>query len=152
MDRLADGSHALIDYKTGKSSVSAWLGERPDDPQLPLYGIYSNERLGAVAFAKVKVGEMKFEGLACGEELIPGAVTLARSRTKLAKSYASWEDLLAGWKLELEALGQGYASGDARIAPKDLSRTCELCDLKPLCRVYERFNALSLDSETVDAG
>ncbi|MBI2509725.1 MAG: PD-(D/E)XK nuclease family protein, partial [Betaproteobacteria bacterium] len=54
MDRLADGSHALVDYKTGKASVSAWLGERPDDPQLPLYAINAQENIAAVVFAKVK--------------------------------------------------------------------------------------------------
>lgn len=144
MDRLADGSHALIDYKTGKTSVSAWLGERPDDPQLPLYAINAEESIAAVAFAKVKVGEMRFEGLAQEEQSLPGAATLGKSRVKLAKRYPSWNDLLAGWKRELEALGQGFASGAAHVDPKRLSKTCELCDLQPLCRVHERFTTISL--------
>jgi probable DNA repair protein len=147
MDRLADGSHAVIDYKTGATSVSAWLGERPDDPQLPLYAINAKENVAAVVFAKVKAGQMKFEGLAQAEQCMPGATTLGKSRVKLAKRYASWNDLVAGWAQELEALGRGFASGDARVAPKNLAKTCEHCDLQPLCRVHERFAALSLDGE-----
>lgn len=147
MDRMADGSHALIDYKSGKTSVAAWLGERPDDPQLPLYAINAQEKIAVIVFAKVKVGEMKFEGLAQAEQSMPGAATLGKSRVKLAKRYVSWDDLVAGWERELEALGRGFASGDARVDPKRLFKTCELCDLQPLCRVHERFASLSLDEE-----
>src|SRR5437870_2837046 len=49
MDRLEKGGHALIDYKTGQATRNAWLGERPDDPQLPLYAVSAPERIDAVA-------------------------------------------------------------------------------------------------------
>ena len=33
VDRLADGSHAVIDYKTGANArPAAWMGERPESP------------------------------------------------------------------------------------------------------------------------
>ncbi len=39
---LPDGRTIIIDYKTGgPSSVKAWLGARPDEPQLPLYLVAS---------------------------------------------------------------------------------------------------------------
>src|SRR5688572_3695233 len=40
MDKLADGTHAVIDYKTGRTvTPKDWKGPRPDDPQLPLYAV-----------------------------------------------------------------------------------------------------------------
>jgi hypothetical protein len=36
VDRLADGARVLIDYKTG-AALQDWRGERPDNPQLPIY-------------------------------------------------------------------------------------------------------------------
>ena len=151
LDRLAGdagaGGYALIDYKTGSASVADWLGERPDDPQLPLYAINAHEDIAAVVFAKLRVGAMKFDGLARGEKLVPGVATLGKSRIKLAKRYASWNELVAGWKQELEALGRGFASGDARVAPKRLFKTCEYCDLQPLCRVHERASSFDREEE-----
>ena len=38
MDRLADGARVLIDYKTGVATAD-WRGERPDNPQLPIYAL-----------------------------------------------------------------------------------------------------------------
>lgn len=143
IDRLESGGHALVDYKTGKTSVSGWLGERPDDPQLPLYAVNAKERIAAVVFAKVRVGEMKFEGLSEAEQAVPGAATLAKSRVKLAKRYGSWSELQSGWKNEIESLGREFCAGDARVDPKWLARTCERCDLQPLCRVRERLAVLS---------
>ncbi len=41
IDEMPDGSLAVIDYKTSASvpSPSSWLGDRPSDPQLPLYAL-----------------------------------------------------------------------------------------------------------------
>jgi RecB family exonuclease len=143
MDRLEDGSHAILDYKTGAASVGDWLGPRPEDPQLPLYAVSQGDTEGAgevsaVAFARVKAGEMGFKGIARSEGLIPGVGTIAKQRSAAAKDYESWEQLLGGWRYELETLGQAYAAGDARVDPKRDEETCRYCDLKPLCRINER--------------
>ncbi|MEX2241362.1 MAG: PD-(D/E)XK nuclease family protein [Burkholderiales bacterium] len=135
MDRLSSGGHAVIDYKTGRTTPQEWLGERPDDPQLPLYALNS-ENVSAVAFAKLKTGEMRYMGFSRAEDAIP--------RVQAAKN---WDALVAGWRQELEALGAGFASGEARVDPKRMLQTCRYCDLQPLCRVYERVNALEEDLE-----
>ena len=136
MDKLEAGGHALIDYKTGKPTPNEWLGERPDDPQLPLYALNAKEDISAVAFAKLRTGEMRYMGFSDREELIPAV-----------KPAKDWKALLAGWKQELEALGSGFAAGDARVDPKKLLQTCRYCDLQPLCRVYERLSALGDEGE-----
>ncbi len=136
MDKLEAGGHALIDYKTGRPTPNDWVGERPDDPQLPLYALNSKEDIAAVAFAKLKTGEMRYMGFSRGKDLIPDV-----------KPAKDWDALVAGWKKELDALGSGFASGDARVDPKQLLQTCRYCDLQPLCRVYERVNALGEEGE-----
>ena len=40
IDRDEEGHRILIDYKTGrKQSIGKWIGERPAEPQLPLYAV-----------------------------------------------------------------------------------------------------------------
>ncbi len=137
MDRLHDGSHAIIDYKTGQSKVSGWLGARPDEPQLPLYLLSGPEDIAALAFAKIKIGDMQFEGLSRSADLIPRVTTIGMCRSKQAADYASWDELVEGWRREIDALGRGFASGDARVDPKHGRLTCAQCDLQALCRINE---------------
>jgi hypothetical protein len=51
-----------------------------------------------------------------------------------------WPKLLAQWKKDAEALGTGFASGDARVDPKEGLDTCRNCELHTLCRVYEKLH------------
>lgn len=139
MDALESGGHALIDYKTGKPTPNDWMDERPNDPQLPLYAVNAKEPIAAVAFAKLRTGEMRYMGFSDREDLVPGV-----------KEAKDWKALLEGWKKELEALGSGFAAGDARVDPKAFPNTCRYCDLQPLCRVYERVNALGEGEEGAD--
>jgi ATP-dependent helicase/nuclease subunit B len=135
MDRLASGGHAVIDYKGGRTTPQEWIGERPDDPQVPLYALNCDD-VSAAAFAKLKTGEMRYMGFSRAKDAIP--------KVQQAKS---WDSLVAGWKTELEALGAGFAAGEARVDPKKHLDTCRRCDLQPLCRVYERVNALEEEGE-----
>jgi probable DNA repair protein len=128
MDRLKDGGHVLIDYKSSRFlSPKQWDGPRPDDPQLPLYAVTAPEDLGAVVFAKLRPGEMRFMGYSRNPNTLP-QVNAAQS----------WPALLAAWKKDADALGAAFASGDARVDPKEGLSTCRNCDLQTLCRVYEK--------------
>jgi len=144
MDELASGGRAILDYKTGTASVSAWLGPRPDEPQVPLYALGSGEDVAAAAFAVIKAGKAEFKGVARENDLLPGVKTISEQRSVMAAHYDSWETLLAGWRIELDELGQGFASGDARVDPKRGDDTCRFCDLHALCRINERSSDLYL--------
>jgi RecB family exonuclease len=136
VDRLTDGSLAVIDYKTGgNAGKRAWLDERPTLPQLPLYvEAYGPRNVSAVVFGRVRAGKTGFEGLARNPAAFPG--TSAPS-----KGYASWDDLLAAWHRRLEALAQEFATGDARLAPNP-SQACRYCHLPALCRIGEARSAV----------
>src|SRR5438552_2434659 len=131
MDRLERGGHALIDYKTGQATRNAWLGERPDDPQLPLYAVSAPERIDAVAFARLNPGEMAFRGFSKEKNVLPKV-----------ELYRDWRGLFDQWRKETRDLGAAFAAGDARVDPKYALKTCRLCDLQTLCRVYENLDSL----------
>ena len=56
IDRLADGARVLIDYKSGLADAD-WRGERPDNPQLPLYALLRPKHLVAVAYGRINAAE-----------------------------------------------------------------------------------------------
>jgi len=138
LDRLEAGGEAILDYKTGEASVGAWLGPRPDEPQLPMYALACGEDVAAIAFARVKAGEHEFKGLARAERLLPKVTTVTQNRTRLAKNYADWSRLVDSWRGELESLGRAFAAGEARLDPKRGAVTCEGCAQALVCRVAER--------------
>jgi RecB family exonuclease len=129
LDRLADGSHAVIDYKTGERvNPQDWSGGRPREPQLTIYATASAEPMGAVAFARVKAGRMRFAGFSRGKDVIP--------RVAIAKH---WPSLLEEWRKGLARLAGEFEAGEARVEPRDGATTCRTCDLQTICRVHERF-------------
>ena len=132
MDKLASGGHALIDYKTSRNlSIKQWEPPRPDDPQLALYAVSAKEEVTAVAFARVRPGEMRFVGFSRDPNVLPNI------RTK------PWAPLLKAWKDEAESLGGAFAKGEAGVDPKKDLMTCRYCGLETLCRVYEKVNVLA---------
>ena len=134
MDRLLDGSgHVLIDYKTGGSrpTTRAWDAPRPDDPQLPIYAVSLKEPIAAVAFARLRAGDMRYVGLSRDDKVIEGV-----------RREPAWATLTKRWKKEAEVLGAAFARGEARVDPKKDLQTCRNCALHTLCRVYEKVNVL----------
>jgi len=143
------------EYRPGPETLLYELpGGAVDDGETPLEAArrelaeetgYEGD-LRAVAFARMKTGQLGFKGISREANLIPGVYTVPDHFT--AKKFAgSWEDLLATWRREIDRLGENFASGDAKVDPKRALATCERCDLKPLCRVHERLGALAEDEE-----
>lgn len=149
IDELAGGQRIIIDYKTRKQPAQSMTGERPDEPQLPLYLVMTKAQQDAVgvAFAAVKRGEMGFAAIVRDPDLLPGVK--AFSQVNGCKQFATWEDLVAAWRQHLTNLAAGFCSGDAKVDPKQYPVTCDYCDLQLFCRIHERIGerAISQDSE-----
>ncbi len=147
VDELEDGQHIIIDYKTRKQSVQTMLGERPDEPQLPLYLVMSEaeQQAAGVAFAAVRRGEMGFAAIVRDPDLLPGVK--AFSQLSACKQFNSWEDLIATWRQHLTGLAEGFCSGDARVNPKNFPVTCENCDMQLFCRIHERIGERLIEQE-----
>ncbi|HSN31084.1 MAG TPA: PD-(D/E)XK nuclease family protein, partial [Ideonella sp.] len=127
VDRLADGSRVLIDYKTGITSTD-WRGERPANPQLPLYAGLAGDRLVAVAYAQVSAADCRFVAeTERADALVPGG-----RRTSL-EGARDLRELMERWRSRLDRLAAEFRDGRAAVDP--MPRACETCRLQVLCRI-----------------
>jgi hypothetical protein len=126
IDRLKDGSLLILDYKTNKTSISGWFGDRPDEPQLPLYCVTSDKSITGLVVAQVKSGELKFKGTIQQKDQVPDVEVMQ-----------SWPEQVAKWREILKQLGDNFCAGIAKVDPKDRDETCRNCRLHSLCRVND---------------
>ena len=61
----------MIDYKTGNLQNNAWFGERPDEPQLPLYCIQPTLSIAGIAFASIRHNQLQFIGIVDNKNTLP---------------------------------------------------------------------------------
>lgn len=135
----AQGGEVVIDYKTGQSSKpSKWWGDRPEQPQLPLYAVARRAHLAAVTFALLNAKESGFSGVAVRDGILPG----------VRQAKAEWQGLLDDWQRAVDGLIAGYARGDARVDP--LPQACKACHLASLCRIHESRRPSLADEESVE--
>ena len=139
VDCLEDGRHVIIDYKSGQPTPNSWFGERPDEPQLPLYAVSHEGPLGAVLFGQLRAGDTVFKGYAAAEGLVPGVK---------ARDLGSE---IGEWRRVLDRLGADFRAGVANVDPKKPA-TCRHCTLLALCRFSEsEAPAAAFETEDGDA-
>jgi ATP-dependent helicase/nuclease subunit B len=127
VDRLGDGARVLIDYKTGMATAD-WRGDRPDNPQLPIYALLHPQALAAVAYGRVNAGECSFIAEADRPDIFK-----ARGPKSSLEGRSSLAALIEVWSLRIEKLAADFAAGRAAVAPT--LRACASCRLHGLCRV-----------------
>ena len=130
-DRIdeVEGGVVLVDYKTGYGAHSSnWLGDRPDDPQLPLYALLTKEdELQALLFGRVRPGsEMKWQGLAADRSVLP---------TQRKQPIVDLELRRNDWDHVLTTLAEDFAAGRADVNPKSITVNCDGCPQRLLCRI-----------------
>ncbi len=118
----------ILDYKTGSVNPAEWLGDRPDEPQLPLYAVVSQPtEIAAVAFAVVRPGkDQELKGYESHRGVLPKS-------TKLKTD--SLDTQIDKWRQVLTKLAQNFHAGDASVAPKQYPSTCRYCKQRLLCRL-----------------
>lgn len=140
VDQTPDGETIIIDYKTGNVTPAKWFGDRPEDPQLPLYAISSERTPAAVAFFTIRDDGCEYSGVVSREGLLTG---LPKSRGKVnARLLEAGQDMagtIDEWRRVLHRLMAAFLAGEAAIDPKDGLKTCRdsYCKLQPLCRIDE---------------
>lgn len=149
IDQLADGQRVVLDYKTGTARVSSCLGERPSDPQLPLYSLLDVEVTG-LAFANLKAGSLGFSALGEGLGLNPGGSDKPLSKQVGSPEIVQWGDLRDLWLTNLRQLAKGFVEGEAQIDPMPVA--CQFCEYDSVCRRPEWLdNAGEAGSEAPDS-
>ena len=148
IDRIDTTSfgEVILDYKTGEASPSQWAGDRPDEPQLPLYASLAQQEgrpLAAVAFVLLRRG--KKSGISGFAE---HDAVLGRKPTVMEQ--ATLHDQVAEWGRVLGGLADGFARGDTRVLPKEYPKTCRFCEQRILCRLNPEL-LLTPDGELDDS-
>jgi len=128
IDRLdeIEGQSVVIDYKTGNVSNTAWYGERPADPQLPLYVLASETQPEGCFFAHLKGTKFKFLGLS-KDPIITGL-----------KPADDWQVQIDEWQIAINQLAYEFIQGKASLIKYHESEFNFQTELLPLNRWYER--------------
>jgi probable DNA repair protein len=130
LDRIdqMDGQSLVIDYKSGEVTPSHWQGDRPKDPQLPLYIMATKPPASGCAFAQIKGGNIKFIGI--------GESSFFEQQTVID----NWPEQLEQWRKALSNLAYEFSSGFASIEIYDSAVLNFQEYLLPLNRYFEAAN------------
>jgi len=139
IDQLDDGRQVIIDYKTGKANTNSWLGDRPEQPQLPLYVLCSEAPVAAATFAVINVSQQQFVGFSQSHNLLPDVQPPGKSSEP-----ESWDELLTQWQSSLTLLGQEFQQAYAAVKFYKPAAKQYQQELEPLNRLPE----LSMDKST----
>jgi ATP-dependent helicase/nuclease subunit B len=127
VDKLQDGSRVLIDYKSGLASAD-WRGERPDNPQLPIYALLQPQSLVAVAYGRISAAGCDFVA-----ESERKGIFSSGSRASQMEGMPTFGALMELWSRRIERLAREFADGRAVVDPT--LHACRSCHLHGLCRV-----------------
>jgi probable DNA repair protein len=134
VDRLADGSRVILDYKSGRAVPQRWLEEPLSHPQLLAYLLAVEGEVSALATVHVGRAGVEFRGIALAGGLLPKVGVGGRGAA--APSADAWARQLATWRAIARRLASEFVAGDARVEP--IAGACKHCPLPALCRISER--------------
>ncbi len=141
VDQLADGSLFVLDYKTGKAEIYDWAGDRPNEPQVPLYAIANKEKVTGAAFGLLSENTIRFSGIAEDSEIAPGLTNIDKLKWELADNLPmNWNNILEHWESVLSRLANEFLEGFASVDPKNPNTSCRYCQLHSLCRIREHID------------
>jgi RecB family exonuclease len=128
VDELADGTLAIIDYKTGERATGAdWFGPRLRDAQVPLYASMLGEQVSAAVVTRLGGDETRYFGF-WSNGAFPGRPSKA--------ALGDTAEQLALWRRQVEALATELAAGDTRIFTADYEDAAGT--YAPLTRLFEQ--------------
>lgn len=126
IDRLDDGSYAILDYKSGRATTPDWEVSRTTHPQLLVYLLAAGVPVSALAVAHLDPKAVVFKGIADQASRLPG----------LGVSGEHWPRQLALWRDQVAQLMGDFVRGEARVDPAE--GACDYCHLHAFCRIEEQ--------------
>jgi exodeoxyribonuclease-5 len=145
IDQLNDQRLVVIDYKTGiQLDYKNWAEANITEPQLPIYAAFvlqdTEHEIGAVCYARVRIADNAFIGIAATDELIQGATVFDDTRGRKVfdeTCFPNWESIIQHWKQSITATAIRLKNGDAAVTFNH-ERQLAFCDVTPLLRLPER--------------
>ncbi len=134
IDCLEDGSKIIIDYKTGLKNILSTEGDRPEEPQLPLYALLNPDQTKGIFFGIVRNDKLDWSGLQSANiqfKTKPGRAVRVPEQ--------GWETQVEEWKSILSQLAADFRAGVATVDPVN-TQVCSRCHLGAVCRVKEAVN------------
>ncbi len=153
IDQLNNGALALIDYKTGKSAPKreSWLEDRPEDMQLPFYFAVASDTesspVQALAIAHVNIEKLEYSALVSSDNFMSGIVPIGQDDDVSE----SWDELTALWQQRVINVADEFVLGEARVDPVNGTKTCQYCQLQPLCRINETNSQIGISEEEFES-
>ncbi len=139
VDRLADGSFLLIDYKSGSSLPNPkrdWMGARLRSLQLLAYCSVLRQQQQepcGLAWAQLNLANLRWVGVAREDLQLQGVASIDSLD---AGSHVSWSEQLAVWDHQVRSIAKAFAQG--RIENRFWQRDdMKHCDLGALLRTHE---------------
>ena len=136
VDQIGD-KLLIIDYKTGQVTASKWQGERPIEPQLPLYLLASKPQANGCAFAQLRAGDIKFIGSSDSQLL------------SFEKPADNWSAQIDEWQSALSNLAAEFTSGHVSVEVYDKTNFGFQEHLLPLNRWLEELEINALVNKKV---
>ncbi|WP_444998131.1 PD-(D/E)XK nuclease family protein [Aliikangiella sp. IMCC44359] len=146
IDTEPSGMLEIIDYKTGSCHVKKWLGQRPEEAQMPAYVLACQpESVKSLSYAKLKTGEVSQAGVWFDNNdefhFMEIDAHSKKDKTKSLLSDASLieaeQPLIKQWQKNLEAMAKKIAEGEMPVSPKSRVDSCHYCDFSDFCRINE---------------
>jgi len=145
LDALESGGTAILDYKSGRRISGDWYGDRPSHPQLLAYLAAVGEDVVAMATVSVTAREVRFDGIAASEGLLP---KVAGVKALEGQSQDAWPSRVREWRGLVERLAGAFAAGQAAVDPKP--HACDFCHVASVCRVGD--SLIAADDDTLEEG
>jgi ATP-dependent helicase/nuclease subunit B len=124
VDRLEDGTHAILDYKSGRAMTPDWEVQRTTHPQLLVYLQAAGLPVSALAVAHLDPKAVVFKGIGDQDSRLPGL-----------KAADDWSAQVAGWRQQVAELAADFLRGHASVEPMD--GACDHCHLHAFCRIAD---------------
>ncbi|MET0291657.1 MAG: PD-(D/E)XK nuclease family protein, partial [Steroidobacteraceae bacterium] len=146
VDRLDDGSLAVIDYKTGAASKIDLLADEPRPVQLLAYldaleqGSGGNEVV-SLSLLKLVPGQVEFRAIEDGRAGLPVG-------RRAMKPERPWPEQTELWRRDVQQLVERHLAGEAEVKP--LRGACDHCALPGLCRIDSQALAETLEADDDD--
>lgn len=129
IDEMESGQRLAIDYKTGRADIREWIGDRPDNLQMPVYAV--SDKADGVAIASLRKDDVKMRGIITSDAT--DGLLDASALPERLELPNGWDNLKEHWQATLERLGGEYQAGVNTLTPSH-PKHCRTCQYQPICR------------------